>query len=327
LGNAIKFTSQGEVIFRIGYSCGVTTFHIIDSGPGIEQDQLQNIFQPFTQLAHDNLVSGSGLGLTISKVLTEIMGGELTVTSKPEQGSTFIVRLYLANLGTEQEKTRQDDIIGYQEKLQKIWVVDDQLEHRKVIVDILEPLGFCLDEAGSGKECLSKLEENQPDLILLDLSMPEMDGLETTRCLRQQGYALPIMVLSSNAYASDRVNAINAGCNDFLAKPLQVSKLLYKLKIQLGLTWIYQGDNQAAAIKALPRHSQLLPSASTLETINGYVRIGDLLGLNQYLTELSKINPEFQDFIRRIMLLSSEFRLTEIKKILNLTTEKLNDYD
>jgi signal transduction histidine kinase/CheY-like chemotaxis protein len=327
LGNAIKFTDQGEVLFRIGYRCGVTTFHIIDTGTGIEQDQLQNIFQPFTQIAHENLVSGSGLGLTISKVLTEIMGGELSVISVPDRGSTFKVRLYLANLGAEQEKIRQDAIIGYQGRSQKILVVDDQPEHRKLISDILEPLGFSLDEAHSGKACLSKVNEYRPDLILLDLSMPDMDGLETAGCLRQQGYSLPIVLLSSNAYASDRVNAINAGCNDFLAKPLQVSKLLNRLKIQLGLTWIYQGDNQVVPIKILPQHLEQKPPADILEAINGYVRIGDLLGLKQYLNEVGKSNPEFQDFAHRIMLLSSEFRLAEIRKGRNTTTEKLNEHD
>jgi len=80
LGNALKFTTKGEIIFRIGYSCGVTTFQVIDTGPGIHKDQLQNIFQPFTQLPNENLASGSGLGLTISKILCEIMGGELDLS-------------------------------------------------------------------------------------------------------------------------------------------------------------------------------------------------------------------------------------------------------
>ena len=329
LGNAIKFTYQGEVLFRIGYSCGVTTFQVIDTGTGIQQDQLQHIFQPFTQLTpHENLVPGSGLGLTISKVLTEIMGGELTVNSVPSQGSTFTVRLYLANLGGEQEKTQQHySIIGYQESLKKILVVDDQLEHRQMIRGILEPLGFCLDEAGSGAKCLSKIEENPPDLILLDLSMPEMDGFETAVCLRQNGYSSPIVVLTSNAYPSDRVNAINAGCNDFLAKPLQVLDLLYKLKLHLGLRWIYHEDNIEIPYKMSQLKPGHLPPPDILKDINAYVRIGDLIGLNQYLTELNRHRPEYEDFAQRILLLSSEFRLVDIKKLLNLTTEKINGYE
>ncbi|ESS66521.1 aerobic respiration control sensor protein ArcB [Methyloglobulus morosus KoM1] len=333
LGNAIKFTAKGEVIFRVGYSCGVTTFQVIDTGTGIEPEQLQNIFQPFTQIANDSFVSGSGLGLTISKVLAEIMGGELTVDSIPNQGSTFIVRLYLANLGAELEKNQQDAITGYQERTQNILIVDDQLEHRLLIRNILEPLGFHLEEASTGTECLDRVDDAQPDVILLDLSMPEMDGLETAQCLRQKGYTLPIIVLTSNAYPSDRVNAVNAGCNDFLSKPLQVTKLLNKLKTQLGLTWIYQEIDWVMPVNKLitqkstsPKH-RYLPPPALLDTMSSYVRIGDLSGLNQYLTEVQDSNPSCQDFIKDILLLSSEFRLAELRKMLTITTEKSNDYD
>lgn len=317
LGNAIKFTHSGEILFRIGYSCGVTTFQIMDTGPGIQQDQLQNIFQPFTQLGHENLGSGSGLGLTISKILTEIMGGELTVSSIPQQGSTFTVRLFLTNLGGEQEKTQQYAIAGYQEDSQKILVVDDQPEHRQLMREILEPLGFLLEEAKSGVDCLYKVRIYQPDLILLDLSMPDMDGLEVARRLRKNGYCLPIVVLTANAYPSDRVNAINAGCNDFLAKPLQVSDLLYKFKLHLCLTWIYQHDNLDAPLKKHHQH----PPLWIFDALTAYIRIGDLMGFNQYLTELSRNSPEYQDFAQRLLLLSSEFRLVDIKKLLKMAHE------
>jgi signal transduction histidine kinase/purine-cytosine permease-like protein/ActR/RegA family two-component response regulator len=327
LGNAIKFTHQGEVVFRISYSCGVTTFQVIDTGPGIDQDQLQNIFQPFTQLASENLVSGSGLGLTISKVLAEIMGGELIVSSSPGKGSSFTVRLYLANLGGDSEKAPQNAIIGYHGNIRNILVVDDQFEHRLLIRSILEPLGFNLDEAGTGAECLSKLHENKPDLILLDLSLPEIDGLETAQRIRHQGHSIPIVMLTSNAYPSDRVNAIHAGCNDFLAKPLQVEKLLNKLKIQLGLRWIFQREEHTVPEKKPPRtRTQEYLPLGIHEEINGYVRIGDLLGLNQYLHHLENNNPQFQEFAHRLLLLSKEFRIAEIKKIMNLTVEKNNDY-
>jgi signal transduction histidine kinase/CheY-like chemotaxis protein/purine-cytosine permease-like protein len=327
LANAIKFTTTGGVLFRIGYSCGVTTFQIIDTGPGIQPDQLQNIFQPFTQLSNENLVPGSGLGLTISKVLTEVMGGELTVDSVPDKGSTFTVRLYLANLGGEQEKTQQHSISGYQERTQNILVVDDKIEHRQLITGILEPLGFCLGEASSGIDCLYKIRNTNFDLILLDLSMDEMDGIQTAKHLRQTGYLCPIVVLTANAYATDRVAAINAGCNDFLAKPLQVPELLYKLKLHLGLTWVYTEKDAPLIEKTAPQKFDLFPPIIILEELNAFVRIGDLFGLNQYLDELNRHNPEYQNFSQRILSLSKEFQVSAIKKLLNLSMEKLNSYD
>jgi CheY-like chemotaxis protein len=192
-----------------------------------------------------------------------------------------------------------------------------------MIATILEPLGFCLYQAQSGAECLEKVLATPPDLILLDLSMPEMDGLETARYLRGQGYTLPIVVLTSNAYPSDRVNAINAGCNDFLAKPLQVPKLLNKLKIQLGLTWIYLGDDgMVKPARARPPDAFSKPPPEVLAVIDSYVKIGDLLGLNQYLADVTETGTEYQDFALYILMLSNEFRLAEIKKFLTVHHEK-----
>lgn len=321
LGNAIKFTANGEVVFRIGYSCGVTTFQVADTGPGIHKDQLDNIFQPFTQLPNENLDSGSGLGLTISKILCEIMGGELVVASDQDKGSTFTVKLLLPNLGGEQQYIQEEDIIGHRGKRRSILIVDDQPDHRQLIVSILEPLGFDLIEAGCGEECLDKVNKEAPDLILLDLSMPRLDGAAAAHLLRQQGHTMPIVVLSANAYPSDRLNAINAGCNDFLVKPIQVSELLYKLKLHLALDWIYQDDDIEQPSSKQP------PSLDIIKELTGYVRIGDLQGLNQYLTQLIQHHPEYSYFAQRIMTLAGGFHMLEIKKLLHLTTEELNGND
>ncbi|NOT85056.1 MAG: response regulator [Methylococcaceae bacterium] len=320
LSNAIKFTSQGEITFRISYSCGVTTFQIIDTGPGIAPEQLQAIFQPFTQLAQEQVLSGSGLGLTISKSLTEIMGGELTVSSTLGQGTQFTVKLFLASLGDNLSKIPETAILGYQGHLKHLLVVDDQPDHRHLLKAILEPLGFTVSEATSGLECLRCVRLNPPDLILLDLSMPEMDGGETAIQLRQQGFSRPIVVLTANAYATDRLKAINADCNDFLAKPLQVPELLFKLKLHLGLTWLYDADDLETAQKMLPQKCAP-PPVPVLQDLIAFVRIGDLLGLNHYLAEFSQHNPEYQAFAEQLLSLSREYRLLDLKKYLNMTNE------
>ena len=322
LGNAIKFTSKGEIVFRIGYSCGVASFQIIDSGSGIDEQQLQNIFQPFARLdtPTGNAVAGSGLGLTISKILTEVMGGELTVQSKPGQGSTFSVRLLLPSLGAENFTDMQVPVIGYQGPRRRILVVDDQREHRELLLSLLEPLGFYLSEAGSGEKCLRKARDEQPDLILLDISMPDIDGIETAMRLREQHFKMPIVVLSANAYPGDRMAAMNAGCTDFMTKPLQVPELMHKLKRYLALDWLYRDDKKSPTpVQATPVQT---PPAALLQTCVDCVRIGDLLGLKKALTQLRQDHPEHAAFLTKLANLADQFRVGEIRTLLNMTRKQ-----
>lgn len=318
LNNAVKFTAHGEIIFRISYRSEVATFQVIDTGEGIAQHDLDNIFQPFIRLnkATGNAVGGSGLGLTISKILTELMGGELSVASSVGQGSTFSVRLMLSNLQNNVEPLEEDDIVGVQGIAQKILVVDDQPEQRNLIATLLEPLGFHVRKAASGEECLREVFTFAPDLILLDLAMPGMGGLETAAQLRRHDDRIPIIVLSANAYPSDRQAAIEVGCNDFLAKPLQVSELLVKLKLHLSLNWIYQGKEPEQP-PASSKETMILPPPNVIDHLNQYVRIGDLLGLKQELNELIKTDARYQTFVLRLRNLAAEFRIAEIRKLLN----------
>ena len=320
LGNAIKFTSHGEVLFGISYSCGVATFQIKDTGAGIDEEQLENIFQPFTQLAQESIVPGSGLGLTISKILTELMGGELSVCSRVGEGSTFTVKLYLANAGDGQEPIRQQAITGCEGRQRTILCVDDQLDHRQLVRAILEPLEFAVHEADSLQTCLHALDLHQVDLLLLDLSMPDTDGFKIAQHLRQQNHRQPIIVLSANAYAAERVNAINVGCNDFLSKPLQVPELLNKLKLHLNLTWTYRQDLGQANTPSSGESPYPLPERVSQE-LNRFIRIGDLIGLNGYLAGLPQAYPEHVGFIQTLQTLSLEFRLTDLKKLIKPTSE------
>jgi len=315
LSNAVKFTHEGEIVFKISYSGGVATFQVADTGIGIAEEHLPDIFEPFTRFSATggNAVAGSGLGLTISKILAEIMGGELTVNSALGQGSQFSVRLWLPSLSAPADLL-ETDITGYHGARKKLLIVDDQPDHRQLLMVLLEPLGFYLTEAGSGEECLGRIGEDAPDLILLDLSMPGIGGAETAVRLRRQGFPHPIIVLSANAYPADRLSALNAGCNDFLAKPIQVKELYYKLKLHLNLTWIvkeWKPDGTAASAKTLER-----PPAEIIDLLSASVRIGDLLGLGKQIKPLCEEYPEHQAFLSKIKQLAGEFRIAEIKKLL-----------
>jgi signal transduction histidine kinase/purine-cytosine permease-like protein/FixJ family two-component response regulator len=325
LSNAVKFTAAGEINFRIGYSGEIANFQVSDTGIGIEEKHLQSIFEPFTRLSSPtgNAVSGSGLGLTISKVLTEIMGGELTVQSSPGQGSAFSMRLWLPSLNAQSDYIQESDITGYLGSRMSILIVDDQLDHRQLLSSLLAPLGFNLTEADSGEECLLKVQECAPDLILLDLSMAGISGVETALQLRKLAYTSPIIVLSANAYDSDRLAAINAGCSDFLAKPIQIKELYFKLKSQLNLTWITK--NQNADRLAVAETPLLRPSEEVLNNLGHFVRIGDLLGLSKRINEIEPENREYHAFFLKIKKLSGEFRMAEIKTLLNMNSSPHRD--
>ena len=317
LSNAVKFTQTGEIILAVSYSNSVAHFQITDTGQGIAPEQLDNIFQPFTRLntITGNAISGSGLGLTISKILTEIMGGDLKVESELAKGTTFTIRLFLPSLILTQEPLQQNDIIGYLGARKTILVVDDQPEHRDVMRSILEPFGFIVHSAESGEQCLMQVAHYTPDIILLDLAMPIMSGTETAVQLRKTGFNKPIVVLSANAYPDDKTAAIQVGCDDFITKPVQVPQLLSKLKLHLALTWLHQFEEPENTNEAIET-ALLLPPDEILKNLQGFVRIGDLLGLNKTLEELIKQYPEYKPLNQRIKTLTKEFRLAEIKKLL-----------
>lgn len=318
LGNAVKFTQSGEILFRVGYGSEIARFQVVDTGEGIPPDEFENIFQPFHRLGNGrgNAVAGAGLGLTISKILAEIMGGELTVESRPGEGSTFSVRVFLPDLrGTDD--AAEDDIRGYHGPRRRILIVDDQPEHRGLIRSAVEPLGFDLAEAGSGSECLAEFARQRPDLIFLDIVMPDMNGIEAARRLRTEGCRSPIVVVSANAYPTDRKQAFAAGSDDFLAKPIQIAELLRKLKLHLALDWIYRKDDSTAQRAApLAAEAMAVPPPEVIEELQTCARMGDLRGLTDRLKALIDEDFQYLPYARHLQMLAKEFRLADIKTFL-----------
>ncbi len=196
-------------------------------------------------------------------------------------------------------------------------VVDDHPDHRNLLRNILEPLGFKVREAADGGEAIECVSKSNPELILLDLNMPGLDGYETAYWLRSHHILTPIIVLTADAYPADRVKAINAGCNDFLVKPIDVLELLAKIQLQLGLDWHYQGYVMERILDAHQGVNLTVPAVEILKDLEQWVRIGDLQGLNRYLIDREDIKAEYPDFYRQIEMLSKGFRLAELKKLLH----------
>jgi signal transduction histidine kinase/CheY-like chemotaxis protein len=321
LSNAVKFTHEGEIIFRIGYSGEVAVFQVIDTGEGIPEDKREEIYLPFNRLnsSRGNAAAGSGLGLTVSKIFTEIMGGELTVSGRYGEGTTFTVKLFLPKLHGHIAEAGDDEegITGYAGRRRKILVVDDHQEHRSLLVSVLVPLGFQLLEAESGESCLVLARAEKPDLILLDVLMGGMSGIKAANQLRQSGYLSPIIIVSANAYPSDRRQAIAADCDNFISKPIQIAEVLRKIKFHLGLDWTYAMNEPTRSLDIEDGGSPLrIPPEAQLAELAEFAKIGDLRGLTERLRQIATDDFSYIPFASHLQSLAREFRLGDIKRLL-----------
>jgi len=322
LANAVKFTQHGDIVLHVEYSGQVAVFNVIDSGPGIPEHQREQIFQPFTRLDNTsgNAIAGSGLGLTISKILTEIMGGELRVKNNTPRGTVFTLRLFMPALHDIAEKSEESDVVGYRGRRRTVLIADDQPQQRMLLRSVLAPLGFELFEAVSGEDCYAQALALKPDLILLDMVMGGMDGISVATQLRQASCIATIIVVSANAFQDHRQLAIAAGCDNFIAKPLQIDELLRKIKLHLSLDWIFAGQEHDS-INSAHEHEPLsepmqIPPPLFLGELAEFARIGDLRGLGDKLQALAAHEPRYVAFVTHVQVLSKDFRLADIKRLL-----------
>ncbi|MFC3606823.1 hybrid sensor histidine kinase/response regulator [Stutzerimonas tarimensis] len=319
LGNAVRYTEQGGVTLQVSYLRETATFDVLDSGPGMLPEQLERLFQPFERGDPLRKDHGLGLGLTIARMLVSLMGGELSVRSEPGQGSVFQVRLFLSEVRVPRAVVHDaHDIIGYAGPRRRLLVVDDHLEHRQVLAGLLGPLGFDVATAASGQEALSQVSLLNPDLILMDLSMPQLDGWETSRLIRERvGSRAPIIVVSANAFADDRERSVAAQCNDYLAKPVSAPALLEKIRQHLALDWLKRSAAPAPAPARLE-----LPSAAVLLELRDQASLGYLRGVLDTLDALEQREPHCLAFFALLRDLARRFQLNELNRRLAQALEQ-----
>ncbi|WP_265517366.1 ATP-binding protein [Nitratireductor luteus] len=240
LSNAIKFTEKGRVEFKVSYRSQVAGFSVSDTGPGIGADDFDHIFEPFARgkAERNRLSPGLGLGLTITKLLTETLGGEIRVESEPGKGSSFHVRLMLTKVDRPPvPATHERRTTGYTGRRRTIMVVDDNGDHREMMRQMLQPLDFTVLTAADGPACLTLLEGIAPDMFFIDILMPGMNGWELAERLRTGGMTAPIVMLSANI--GDGVAAFRGevGPDDAIAKPFGFRQLLDRIEAHLNLNW------------------------------------------------------------------------------------------
>jgi signal transduction histidine kinase/DNA-binding NarL/FixJ family response regulator len=326
LSNAVKFTDFGTVTFRVepadenesGDENSLPTqrirFQIKDTGIGIAPEKLATIFLPFEQAGkRDRNSEGTGLGLAISQQIIQKMGNEIQVESVLGQGSIFWFELDLlpASEWTMQNTAATRNAIGYQGERRKILVIDDHRDNCQVVVNMLEPLGFKVTEAVSGQTGFDAAIELRPDLIITDIAMSGMDGLEMTRRLRELPDFAQTPIVASPATLSqvDMQESLDAGCNSFFPKPIEYMGLLAEIQRFLELQWIYETQPEVTEfmVNKADEVSMVIPPATEMAALYAAAQGGFMTDIQQEAKRLKQLAPEYTAFANRVLELSQKF--------------------
>ena len=344
LGNAIRFTDTGRVTLGVSVSSELRVardglrnvedetqpsklnsqnqstirFAVIDTGIGIRAEDLPKLFRSFEQLGDTRQrAEGAGLGLAISQRLLQQMGSTLQVKSELGRGSTFWFDLVVPVVDNALEPTPRSDrpIVGYDGPRRTILVADDSVYNRSILVDLLTPLGFTVVEAADGQAALAHVRALRPDVILMDLRMPGMTGMEAAQAIRQLEATREVVIIATSAsvFDTDRQQSLLAGCTAFLPKPIRVEQLLDLLATQLGLTWRYMDREPRMAARNREDEAEVLtpPSAEELAALYDLASIGDILGLQARVAYLEHLGPQLRPFAQRLGRFAGRFELEQ----------------
>ncbi|AFZ22807.1 signal transduction histidine kinase [Cylindrospermum stagnale PCC 7417] len=335
LSNAIKFTDRGSVTFRVKTQVSPSgaefwqqlRFEVIDTGVGMSPEELEKIFLPFEQFGSaEKQTEGTGLGLAISLKILAMMGSQIMVQSTENLGSTFWFDLEVAvaqNWAIASITAQPGTIVGYQGTKRQILVVDDKWENRSVIVNLLEPIGFEVVEAEDGQAGLEKALEILPDLVITDLSMPMMHGLDLLKHLRQSPQLQNVVAIASSAsvFDADQSRCLDGGADAFLPKPVQASLMLELIGKHLNLTWIYD-QTELMPISHTTRSpdthltSMLLPSPEILNCLYELAQDGEIDAVFTEAATLKLAHPEYTDFTQQVIQMAESCQLKQIKDFL-----------
>lgn len=317
LSNAIRYTDSGTVTLRITHTGQVARFDIIDTGLGIAPQDLKRIFEPFERVEHPGraAVTGSGLGLTITRLLTEALGGELTVSSVPGQGSTFSVRLMLAPVPATRRVTSDRDrvIEGYRGARRTILAVDDDSRQTELLRAALGRIGFKVETENSGTAGVERALALNPDVVLLDISMPGMSGWDVAREIRA-GMVRHVPIIMISAYAPES-GAQPPLHDDYLMKPLRLERLLESLHRLLDIEWISRAADQPPPRTGMPGGEK--PAPQHLEALAQLGKIGHLRGILLKLDEIGAQQPDAAPILAALRRLTEDCDLAGFRAALD----------
>jgi len=316
LGNAVKFTETGGVHFKLKYRGEIAVFEVRDSGIGIAAEDVDRIFLPFERgnITTVRNEGGTGLGLTIAHMLTTLMGGELNVQSTPGAGSVFEVRLFLPEVREPRAIAAPPapDISGYAGPRRRVLIVDNEAVDRRFLASVLEPIGFEISEAASGIEALRLVPHVRPDLLLLDINMPGINGWETARLLRANfTQHIPILVISADAYEHDHDQGAGIAPRDFLVKPVSVALLLSRIREKLDLVWIARSAEPAVLDATVATAFETPLPPSHIQTLRDLGALGHIRGILEKLDEIDHLDPRYHAHTAKLRTAIKGFQLSD----------------
>jgi signal transduction histidine kinase len=239
LNNAINFTETGYV--ELGYTLmknqkkNLVQIHVKDTGVGIPKDSLNSIFERFRQIHLDRFQEGAGLGLSITQGLVDLLGGKISVESEIGKGSVFYITfpyfIKQKKQGREDIRNIPDSLVDFSKYT--IYVAENTVISYIYLEEILKPYGVRIRHAENGLELIDLIEKEIPDLVLLDIHMPVMNGYETIREIRKLKHTFPVVAQTAYATADEKAAILNSGCNGYISKPIDPDALIRELKKHL----------------------------------------------------------------------------------------------
>ena len=326
LGNAVKFTDRGTVTLKVssveseieGSLERTLRFEIQDTGVGMNLEQLDKIFQAFEQVGDvKRRGAGTGLGLTITRQLVGLMGGEIQVSSQPNRGSTFWFEatFSVTNKAVAPDTlTKPQTILGYEGKRQHLLIVDDKEENRLVLKNMLEPLGFAISLGEDGQQEIELAQKLRPNCILTDLVMPVKTGFEAVKEIREIADLedIVIIAISASVLDLDRQKSRLMGCDSFLPKPVDELKLLALLQQYLKLDWIYEEINESAASSSSVSETDILtlitPPPEELEILYELAMLGSMKKIQQRAIYLEELDEQYVPLASKLKELTQGFQ-------------------
>jgi len=331
ISNAIKFTSEGGIFVQVKNNKSrlkkneinnvQLLFIVKDTGVGIAPEELDKLFEAFVQTeSGKESQEGTGLGLPISRKFIRLMGGDITVESELEKGTTFSfnIQANMVNVADVQTKENSYKVIALKpgQCRYRILIVDDRTTNRLLLIKLLEPLGFELQEASNGKEALEKWDVWQPHLIFMDMRMPVMDGYEATEYIKgtTKGNATVIIALTASILEEEKTILLSAGCSDLIGKPFKESEIFATMNKHLGVEYIYEEEESKYQTnsKSLTGEDLTVMPKEWLQKLYSASKALDDDVILELITEI----PESESvLIEGLTLLVEDFQIKTIKQL------------